>query len=296
MTALPTELCRYHANANFFREAVNSTAIETGFGSKLVEKDYFCSLVLAFLFQDEASTLVFKGGTALNKVHTDFYRLSEDLDFVIPLPSSAHRPERSRAAEPYKKIMERLANEVSGIRLEVPLRGHNVSKQYIGYVSYVSHVTGGPERIKVEIGLREDTLRPVERKSVKTLLVDPIKENEVFPAFPAPVMSFEEAYAEKFRAAMTRRTPAIRDFYDVFHAVTSMGFDPLRNDFIDLIVVKLQVPGNDAIDLSPLRKAALESQLHTELEAVLRKKDFERFDIDKAFEIVRSVAEKVGSV
>lgn len=72
-------------------------AIETGFGSKLVEKDYFCSLVLAFLFQDEASTLVFKGGTALSKIHTEFYRLSEDLDFVIPLPSSAHRPLRSIA-------------------------------------------------------------------------------------------------------------------------------------------------------------------------------------------------------
>jgi predicted nucleotidyltransferase component of viral defense system len=32
---------------------------------------------------DEA--LVFKGGTCLAKVYADFYRLSEDLDFVIPM-------------------------------------------------------------------------------------------------------------------------------------------------------------------------------------------------------------------
>ena len=29
--------------------------------------------------------LVFKGGTCLSKVHADFYRLSEDLDLIIPV-------------------------------------------------------------------------------------------------------------------------------------------------------------------------------------------------------------------
>lgn len=293
MIALPTESCRYHEKTELFRDAITFTAGETGFGTKLIEKDYFCSLVLAFFYQNDSSSIVFKGGTALSKVHTDFYRLSEDLDFVIPLPSEATRAERSKAAEPYKDLMERLAHEVSGIRLEMGLRGHNASKQYIGYASYVSQVTGDPERIKIEIGLRENIIRPIEHKLVKTLLIDSIKESEVLSAFPAAVMAYEEAYAEKFRAAMTRRKPAIRDFYDVFHAVASMGFDPQRKDFIDLVVAKLAVPGNEEVDLSSSRKEALKEQLHSELGSVLRKKDFEQFDLDKAFDIVCAVAEKL---
>lgn len=293
MTASFTESYRFHENTELFRDAITFTAGETGFGTKLIEKDYFCSLVLAFLYQNDSASLVFKGGTALSKVHTDFYRLSEDLDFVIPLPSEATRSERSKAAEPYKDLMDRLAHEVPGIRLEMGLRGHNASKQYIGYASYISQVTGDSERIKVEIGLRENILRPVEHKPVKTLLIDSIKETQVLSAFPATIMAFDEAYAEKFRAAMTRRTPAIRDFYDVFHAITAMGFDPQRVDFISLVVAKLAVPGNEEVDLSSVRKEALKEQLHSELGSVLRKKDFEQFDLDKAFDIVCAVAEKL---
>ena len=42
--------------------------------------------------------LIFKGGTALAKILADFYRLSEDLDFVIPLPVDATRRRRSDRA------------------------------------------------------------------------------------------------------------------------------------------------------------------------------------------------------
>lgn len=293
MTALLTEPYRFHEKAELFRDSINFTAGETGFSTKLIEKDYFCSLVLAFLYQNDNSSLIFKGGTALSKVHTNFYRLSEDLDFVIPLPSEATRSERSRAAEPYKHLVEKISSQISGVKLEMSLSGHNASKQYIGYTSYVSQVTGDPERIKIEIGLRENILCPIEHKPVKTLLINSIKNRAVLSAFPASIMSFDEAYAEKFRAAMTRRRPAIRDFYDVFHAVTLMGFDPQKKDFIDLLAIKLAVPGNEGIDLSISRKDDLKAQLNTELRAVLRKKDFERFDLDKAFNIVSAVAEKL---
>ena len=49
-----------------FLEAVNYTAATTGFTERLIEKDYFCSLVL----QDCASLFdagyIFKGGTSLS--------------------------------------------------------------------------------------------------------------------------------------------------------------------------------------------------------------------------------------
>lgn len=37
---------RLHEDPSLFREAVNFTAAETGFTSRLVEKDYFCSVLL----------------------------------------------------------------------------------------------------------------------------------------------------------------------------------------------------------------------------------------------------------
>jgi predicted nucleotidyltransferase component of viral defense system len=72
-----------HEDAAFFKAAVTFTSRETGFSPRLVEKDYFCSALLALLAR-LGDTVFFKGGTCLAKVHAGFYRLSEDLDFVIP--------------------------------------------------------------------------------------------------------------------------------------------------------------------------------------------------------------------
>lgn len=75
---------RTHEDRDWFLEAVNFTAATTGFSPRLIEKDYFCTVLLQHLAT--AGVLVFKGGTCLAKVHGEFYRLSEDLDFVIPMP------------------------------------------------------------------------------------------------------------------------------------------------------------------------------------------------------------------
>jgi len=86
---------RVHEDLSLFREAVNFTTAETGFASRLIEKDYFCTVLLACLASEMDDKLVFKGGTCLAKVHADFYRLSEDLDFVIPVPVTSTRSQRS---------------------------------------------------------------------------------------------------------------------------------------------------------------------------------------------------------
>jgi hypothetical protein len=51
-----------HQDADLFREALNYTAATTKFPVRLIEKDYFCTVLLA-LFAREADDLVFKGGT-----------------------------------------------------------------------------------------------------------------------------------------------------------------------------------------------------------------------------------------
>ena len=84
----------YHEDAKLFRAALTYTQSETGFNERLVEKDYFCSLVLHDFPGVHDPDLAFKGGTSLSKVHTDFYRLSEELDFGISIPANATRGDR----------------------------------------------------------------------------------------------------------------------------------------------------------------------------------------------------------
>jgi hypothetical protein len=76
--------------------------------------------------------------------------------------------------------------------------------------------------------------------------------------------------AEKFRAALTRREVAIRDFFDIAYAVQFLDFGYLDQDFLTMVNTKLAVPGNDAPDLSDTRLAVLKAQLESQLKPVLR--------------------------
>lgn len=57
----------YHDDAELFRDAVSFTESETGFSGRLIEKDYFCSVVLRDLSVARPAELAFKGGT--EKIH-----------------------------------------------------------------------------------------------------------------------------------------------------------------------------------------------------------------------------------
>ena len=82
-------------------------------------------------------------------------------------------------------------------------------------------MTGQDESIKVEFSIREPILEPVEHLPARTLLVDPFRQTAAVAPVEVPVLSCRETYAEKLRAALTRREPAIRDFYDIDHGVRS---------------------------------------------------------------------------
>ncbi len=132
MVAYQNSRISLHEDVDFFREAVLYTSGATGFSAALVQKDYFCSVLLAYLYQHEETPLVFRGGTSLGKIYGDFYRLSEDLDFVISMPSDALRSQRRKAILPIKEVVSKIPNEVPIFRLSERLRGYNNCKQYIG--------------------------------------------------------------------------------------------------------------------------------------------------------------------
>src|SRR5688572_3737346 len=97
-----------HEDVDLFREAVRFTAAQTGFVPRLIEKDYFCTVLLAYLSGAAGNELVFKGGTCLTKVHSELYRLSEDLDYTIPVAADTPRSERSKQVEPVKVALSRV--------------------------------------------------------------------------------------------------------------------------------------------------------------------------------------------
>ena len=283
-----------HEDAPLFREAVAYTAAETGFAPRLIEKDYFCTVVLRHLAR-EGSPLVFRGGTCLAKVHLGFYRLSGDLDYVIPTAASATRGERSRRAEPVKRDVAAIAGALSGLQVLQALTGSNSSAQYNAVLVYRSLLGAQDETIRIEIGLREPLLLPPASAPAQTLLLDPILGTAAAQPVTTSCLSRREAMAEKLRAALSRREPAIRDFYDVDQAVERLGWSTLEPGFVGLVREKLRMPGNAAVDVSPARLAALRSQLDSELKPVLRDADFERFDLERAFRAVAAVAAALPS-
>lgn len=294
MNAHEVTVIRVHEDTALFREAIRFTSAETGFIPRLIEKDYFCTVVLQYLFRRDAA-LIFKGGTCLAKVHAGFYRLSEDLDFAISMPIESTRAARSRSADAFKAAVRRIPDELPAFTIVEAVAGANSSKQYTATIGYTSALGSNPEIIKIEVGLREPMLSPVQMAQAQTLLLDPVRGGPMVDAVSLPCISPTEAMAEKLRAALTRREVAIRDFYDVDHAVRNLGLDVAQAEFVALIARKLVVPDNEPIDVSDARLLALRQQVDAQLRPVLRSREYEQFDLDRAVGIIRGIAQSVES-
>jgi len=283
----------HDTDPDVFRESLKHSEAVTGFTAALIEKDYHCSLILQYLFSEE-SALVFKGGTCLSKVYVDFTRLSEDLDFVISVPVDTTRSQRRAAIEPIKEILEKLPGTVPGVVVSKVLEGHNESRQYIGQLEYPSAIIDMAERIKIEIGLREPLMVSSKSCIARTVATNPFSRQPLLPEFTVNAMAPVEIYAEKFRAALTRREPAIRDFFDLFHLVIRKELNFRDPDFINMVKSKIRIPGNDPIDISAERRLELDRQLQGQLKPVLRSSDLAWFNLDEAFDIVCTMAEAVS--
>ena len=136
---------------------------------------------------------------------------------------------------------------------------------YIGVVGYRSLMSVQQDTIKIEVGLREPVLTAVHRGSAKTILFNPVSDSPLVKPASLRCISKIEAFAEKFRAAMTRRDVAIRDFYDIDYALRRLDIHLSDSELVRLVSQKLAVPGNDPVDVSEGRLEALRRQLETRL-------------------------------
>ena len=286
---------RWHVeDPELLAEAFRFTAADTGFSPRLVEKDYFCTVLLEDIGSMEDPP-VFKGGTCLAKVHSRFHRLSEDLDFSIGISAEAPRPDRRQAMAPAREHLADVVGRLPGFRILRPLTGFNGSRQYNSTLGYSSLLADTTDTIKLEIGVREPIREMTMWKPARTLVLDPGRGTELVPAIRSKCISHREAMAEKVRAALTRREPAIRDLFDLDHAAQKTGFDFLDDEFKDLLRLKLEVQGTDEVDISERRFESLRRQVDAELLPVLRRDDFEFFDVDRALETVTRLAALIGA-
>ena len=140
--------------------------------------------------------------------------------------------------------------------------------------------------IRIEISLREPLLTAPMLGKARTILLDPVSGIPGVNPVEVNSISKPEATAEKFRAALTRREAAIRDFYDLDYLARKHGLKPEDEELITLVKYKLTVPGNEPIDIGVDRLTHLRRQLDSRLKPVLRERDFSEFDLDRAYEMV----------
>jgi hypothetical protein len=191
----------------------------------VVERDYAQSYVLLGIAgQPELrETLVFKGGTALKKIHFKRYRFSEDLDFsAVDAPREEDLEQAVRAAA---------ASAQAAARAFAP-----VTMTVERYEERDPH-PGGQEAFIVRVQF------PWQRQPMVPVKIEITHDEPVLlPAAPMPVVhgyeetleamvrayDLEEICAEKLRS--TRQTqakltargwarPRGRDFYDLWHLV-----------------------------------------------------------------------------
>jgi predicted nucleotidyltransferase component of viral defense system len=283
----------YHEDPRRFRDALTHTASATGFSERLIEKDYYCSVLLHDFTALFGQGLVFKGGTCLSKVHAEFFRLSEDLDFGMSVKPDASRGDRRQVAAPIKGHLAGVVARLPVFSEVGELVGQNNNKQYNGKLAYRSLVTGDYESIKVEFSLREEVLLPSEQLAAKTMLIDPLTNAPALAPIVVRTLSLMEAYAEKTRAALTRHDPAIRDFFDIDNAVRKGLLQSGASEFLSLVSQKLALT-EDPVDTSTERIETLARQIETQLKPVLRSADYEEFVLDRVVALLLEVVAASG--
>lgn len=213
-----------HDDRDEFLKILERTSGQTGFSLGLLEKDYYMTILLAGI-DSLSGGLIFKGGTCLNKMYYSYYRLSEDLDFSMKLPSgNMTRKTRSTLMTPVRERIGKYA-EYCGMTVETADNaGRNASTQYIFKIKYASVVAGGTQTVKLEIGLRFNPILPVLKMKVRHNFLHPFTKEPLFDGGSINCLSLKELVAEKLRAAATRPILAPRDIFDLGY-INRTGFD-----------------------------------------------------------------------
>ncbi len=193
------------------------------------------------------NNLVFKGGTCLNKCYLDFYRLSEDLDFVY------NDNLMNFTKGQIKKILDKLRRELFEIFGELGFKQSKklgegwkmltseISPRISGLeiiTNYISLLDNSLQTIKIEISFRKKLIMLTKRRVIEHKFVDSLGEQVLRKDIAIEVIDLVENFAEKFRALVSRKRLAVRDVFDIYFILKNSILS-INNKLINLILVKI---------------------------------------------------------
>lgn len=200
------------------------------------EKDFLLTLVL-IKFWEKYPDLIFKWWTCLNKVYFPYFRLSEDLDFVLNADLWA-RARKTLLKEYENNFIEDL--DLLWVKLREERTKFDSYKLAMFTFEYNSVINNSIQTIKIDISLKNKLqLKPLPWK-IQSIYVDKILEENIFSDHFINCTDLKESMSEKLRASLTRTTPAIRDFFDIWYVKNNSDFDFFENDFKNLVDIKLK--------------------------------------------------------
>ncbi len=178
------------------REELAEYSATTGFNIWQLEKDYLQHLFLLFLSIKSKNELIFKGGTALQKVYGS-NRFSIDLDFT--------------EVKETKNLIQNISKSFTDFGYSSAIKKINEDSSLVFKLISRGPLYKGSERslsvLKIEISRREKVLL-----NPKLVEIVPVYRN-VAP-YITLVMDEKEILAEKIRTILTRNKA--RDIYDLW--------------------------------------------------------------------------------
>ena len=278
-----------------FERIIPVIAQKHRFRQEIVEKDYYLTVILNNVGSSLSDKIVFKGGTLLNKIHLNYHRLSEDIDFTYFSPEALKtRSQGSRAIAPIKEGMPKLL-KLLDLKSRIPKgEGFNNSTQYVFNISYPSFITGKEESIKLEISLRQTPVDKPVYNTIAHFYKDPFTGEDLIPKHRILSLTLKEAVAEKLKAAITRKDLAIRDYYDLWF-ISESAFDFKDKYFLSIFKKKLEEEkyrGDYSHNFGLDQKAVelLRGQIEAQLIPVIRAG--EGFDLDKVLKRFNGILDK----
>lgn len=281
-----------HLKTNF-KTYIESLAAKHNYMPSLLEKDYYLTLIL-----NEAKSLseklIFKGGTCLNKIYFNYYRLSEDLDFIIEI--SDNNLSRNQRKLLIKPVKDNIVDILKPLGLDLDNSnsgGFNESRQYLFVINYNSVFYQREQNIKLEVSIRFKNLLDPEIKTINHLFLHPFTNEPLIKSGKIKCLNLIEAIAEKMRAAATRKKIAPRDFYDIYY-ISRQKPEIWNKRLLNLFLKKLE---EDNFDTDPKkyikdlgRNASeietMKKMIELELLSVLKNEEKYNFDIDTALDII----------
>lgn len=212
-----------------------------------LEKDYALTNLLSVISAfPKLNSLIFKGGTAIKKIHFDEFRFSEDLDFTCLNDVS-------------DEFMNFIAKEMKNLDVQfTEITDIEKTEKSFKFKAKYLQLNSVPASIRLDLSLRSDVLMAPITKPI-------LHFYDYFTnKFEVPVMPLEEIMAEKIRGIVYTKHP--RHLHDVWYlSRKGVRLNP------DMVRVKMKSAYNADFELTMFldRVAEKEKDWKTDLQPLL---------------------------